>query len=135
MNRFCKVLAVLVYLLGFIGGIVSCSAADGPGNGLSVGFVWFLALLGGTLFLILARVLEHLEEMNGSVRDNLYAIEELRDQVKVVRKAVGGEDDTPSAPEPIFRRVARRPDMWQCRKCQAMNASTELSCKECGSYR
>ncbi len=139
MVRFCKVLAVIVYVLGFIVGITSCRATvyeSGTLLGmLTALFCWLLAFVGGSVFMVLAHVLERVSALETSHGDSLNAVQELDDQLKAVRRSVGGESEPALQPPPVAKRIAQRPDTWTCKKCHAVNQRTDLTCRDCGAYR
>ena len=140
MVRFCKVLAVIAYLLGFIVGITSCRATMYESIGFLTGilsalFCWLVAFVVGSVFMVLAHVLERVSALESSHGDSLNAMRELEDQLKVVRRSVEGESEPVLQPPPVARRIAQRPDTWTCKKCRAINQRTDLACRDCGAYR
>ncbi len=139
MVRFCKVLAVIIYVLGFIVGITSCRATayeSGTLLGMLTALIcWLIAFVGGSVFMVLAHVLERVNDLETSHSDTLNAVHELDDQLKTVRRAVGGEPETAPQPPPVAKRITQKLDTWTCKKCHAVNQRTDLSCRDCGAYR
>ena len=113
------VLNILVY---FIMGV-------GTGNYLLVLLGLISGLLSGLIFYTIGEIVDQLEICNR----NTYEVYKLLKKIapEEEKKEKKSYFSAPSAP------VAKKSSEgdWTCKKCGVKNGSTDVSCKDCGSYR
>ena len=131
VGETCKVTAVVLFILDFIGSIVWGVATES--------FLVFLScIFGGFLFCLLLYTLGEIAEHLNAVNDNTCEI------ARLLKKLTLSDSRTqhPSPARPavssfhVQTPIKREEDgSWICRKCSTRNESTAQFCKDCGTYR
>ena len=131
VGNVCKVSAIIVFSLDFIGSIIIAAKTEN--------FMFFLiGFLSSFLFCLVLYALGEIVDQLEISNNNTYQLYKMlkSKEAKDSAPASPSQTSTPSsAPARSVLLSNTGKDSWVCRSCGTRNSNTDMSCRECGKYK